>query len=246
MQLIRIGNGSALNPKKTNSSFMVIGDKCNMLIDCGYNVYPVLKAEHKVNNRLKYIFITHMDDDHIGSLRALMYDLYFIHKTVPAIICCDEVYDKLRVYLEDHNSLMNNGTKEPAELCTFISLLYDIEYGLDLNHNLEKDDKFTIRIFKNKHFQAGSGISIYSHKTKNGISITGDTVPCEEIAEEFAYMTAKCNKYTMFHDYSNWDAPAMQVHACKTSIEKAYTSKMIKKLKYYHNDAVVNRKTIFF
>lgn len=246
MKLYRVGNGSALNPKKTNSSFMVFGDKANMLIDCGYNVYQKLEAEYKVNDKLKYIFITHMDDDHIGSLRALMYDLYFKHKTIPTIICCDDVYDKLKIYLKDHTGVMKDGNKEPAELFTFISLLYDRDYRIDLNYTLENDNKFSIRIFKNKHFQAGSGISIVNHKTMNGISITGDTIPCENIAEEFELMTTRCKKYTMFHDHSNWNEPSMQVHACSDSLIKCYKPKMVSRLKFYHNDAIVNKKTIEF
>ena len=242
MRLYRLGNGSALNPKKTNSSFMVFGDKANMLIDCGYNVYQKLEAEYKVNDKLKYIFITHMDDDHIGSLRALMYDLYFKHKTIPTILCCDDVYDRLKVYLEDHTGVMKNYNKEPEILFNMVSLINDRPYNIDLNNYTD----FTIKTFENKHFQSGSGISMFNYATHNGISITSDTIPCENIAEEFELMTTRCKKYTMFHDYSNWNEPAMQVHACSDSIIKCYQPKMVSRLKFYHNDAIVNKKTIEF
>lgn len=242
MQLHIIGNGSALKPQNTNSSFMVVGDKCNMLIDCGYNVYPKLKATDKVNDKLKYIFITHMDDDHIGSLRALMYDLYFNHKTVPRLICSATLEEQLSNYLKPHTSVVKNYVKEPEILFEIIPLHFDYKIGLDLNN----EDQFSIKLFKNKHFQPGSGISIFNEVTKNGISITGDTIPCKTIAEEFAYMTSICKNYTMFHDFSNWNAPAMQVHACSDSIIDEYPANMVSRLKYYHNDATVNKKILEF
>ena len=242
MRLYRLGNGSALNPKKTNSSFMVFGDKCNMLIDCGYNVYRRLEAEYKVNDKLKYIFITHMDDDHIGSLRALMYDLYFKHKIIPTIICSVTLEEELSNYLKSHTGVMRNYAKEPEMLFEIIPLHFDYKCNLDLNY----ENQFSIKLFKNKHFQPGSGISMFNKVTQNGISITGDTIPCEAIAEEFAYMTGICKKYTMFHDYSNWNEPSMQVHACNDSIIKCYQPKMVSRLKFYHNDAIVNKKTIEF
>lgn len=242
MRLYRVGNGSALNPKKTNSSFMVFGDKANMLIDCGYNVYQKLDKEYKVNDKLKYIFITHMDDDHIGSLRALMYDLYFKHKTIPIIICSITLEEELSNYLKPHTGVMRDYAKEPEILFEIISLHFDEKCGLDLNY----EDQFSIKLFKNKHFQSGSGISIFNEVTKNGFSITGDTIPCKSIQHEFEYMNNLCKNYTMFHDFSSWNEPSMQVHACSDSIINEYPANMVSRLKYYHNDEIVNKKILEF
>jgi len=68
INFIQLGNGSALNPEMTNSSFLVKNDKQYMLVDCGYNVFTELYKNKDVLNSITHICITHMDDDHIVPL----------------------------------------------------------------------------------------------------------------------------------------------------------------------------------
>ena len=103
INFIQLGNGSALNPDMTNSSFLVKNNKQYMLIDCGYNVFSKLYKNKDVLNEITHICITHMDDDHIGSLRALMYYLYFKQGVVPTIICDKSIEFQLKTYILDHS-----------------------------------------------------------------------------------------------------------------------------------------------
>ena len=238
MKLIQIGNGSALNPLNTNSSFLVVGEKCNMLIDCGYNVYQELIKNYKKEYKdIRYIFITHMDDDHIGSLRALMYDLYFKHSVMPTLVFSVDIEKKIKKYLKNHKGLVKNYKKNDSILFSTLTIFpsYPRDY---FNIKLDEiEDGWEINVFKNKHYQKGSGISFVNKHKKLGFSITGDTVPCESIEREFYEMKSIAgNKYIMFHDFSNWNCQEKQVHACKDSIEKTYQKEMIEKLKYYHNN----------
>lgn len=245
MKFTQIGNGSALVPVNTNSSFAITGTKHSMLIDCGTNVYAKLYKDYPLDiKKFKYIFITHMDDDHIGSLRSFMYHLYFKCNVKPCIIVDESLKEDMLHYLKDHKGLVVNYQKDNSiELFEFITI-NDNDYT-----NIDLDNKDTIGIssFKNKHFQSGSGISIVNFSKCTGVSITGDTVPCKEILDEFNMMTLKCsNFYKMYHDFSSWNQPSMQVHSCRSAMELMYPKAMIKKLKLYHNDSMIKPRQFEF
>ena len=91
MRIRQLGNGGAFHFKQINTSFLISldnyddGDVDNgtkLLFDCGRNVVDKLdelaeKEEFNYSN-LKYVYISHMDDDHIGSLKSLIYYMFFM------------------------------------------------------------------------------------------------------------------------------------------------------------------------
>lgn len=231
MVFIQLGNGSALNPININSSFLIEGSDSSLLIDCGYNVYRNLFSLYNYK-KIRYIYITHMDDDHIGSLRALMYDLYFNCGIIPTIIVDQSLYYEMSKYLEMHTGVVEGGIKKRKKLYD----LHVVSTKAISKLTLGLNDILWYRTFKNLHYQNGAGISFWSNKTRNAASITGDTVPCHNIVDEFDSMSSNGFNYTMYHDFSNWNEPSKQVHSCKDSIKESYPTGMIEKLKYYHND----------
>ena len=76
-----LGTGSAFIPENTNTSFLLLNGK--ILVDCGYNVFQKLMSDYKrqLAKELRYVFITHGHDDHIGSLQTLIYYNEFIRKS---------------------------------------------------------------------------------------------------------------------------------------------------------------------
>ncbi|RMG27416.1 MAG: ribonuclease Z [Bacteroidetes bacterium] len=71
MQIKFIGTGGAFDHEYGNSSALVSMSGKHILIDCGYNVYPRL-AEKQVVDLIDYIVITHLHDDHAGSLATAL------------------------------------------------------------------------------------------------------------------------------------------------------------------------------
>ena len=104
LQLKQIGNGSAFNAIDCNSSFLVKMENDLMLFDCGYSVYPTLikldkKGEISLKD-LKYVYITHLDDDHIGSLKTLIYYQYFVNKITTKLIFDKGIYKDMDSYIK--------------------------------------------------------------------------------------------------------------------------------------------------
>ena len=233
INFIQLGNGSALNPDMTNSSFLVKGNNKYILVDCGYNVFSELFKNKDILNNITHICITHMDDDHIGSLRALMYYLFFKQGVVPTIICDKSIEFQLKTYLLDHSGTVKNYAKVPTKLFELISL----DTNFDFFFRFETQN-ISINTFASKHYQNGSGFTIVDTYNHSAISITGDTIACKSVLDEYN----KCKhhirfaKYKMYHDYSAWDEPDMNVHACASNIANMYPKDMIDDICFYHND----------
>lgn len=84
--------------EKNNSAYYEIEDKL-ILIDCGYTVFNELKRKFDFS---KYndinVIITHLHNDHAGSLSQLILFLWFIHhKKVTVISKCSKIEDYLDI-----------------------------------------------------------------------------------------------------------------------------------------------------
>ncbi len=67
MQILFLGTGGAFDPEYGNSAAMVICNGKTYLIDCGFTVYGTLK-KFDLFNRIDYVLLTHLHNDHTGSL----------------------------------------------------------------------------------------------------------------------------------------------------------------------------------
>jgi len=95
-----IGTGGAFNTDKTNSSFLVHLKGTKILVDCGYNVFPYLKQKkHSLLDELDIVAITHLDDDHIGSLRSLIFYRWFIVGKKTTITANKKILKDLKTFL---------------------------------------------------------------------------------------------------------------------------------------------------
>lgn len=79
MQIKFLGTGGAFEPAYGNSAAVVEFQKENLLIDAGFTVYPKL-IELNLWHKLDYILLTHLHNDHCGSLANLLLHCFFYGK----------------------------------------------------------------------------------------------------------------------------------------------------------------------
>ena len=136
----------------------------------------------------------------------------------------------------DHTGVLKDYAKVPTKLFELIALEtnYDLFFRFG-NQNI------SINTFANKHYQPGSGFTIADPIKLSAVSITGDTIACYDVLKEYnrCINDIRFKKYKMYHDYSNWNEPSMNVHACSSNIVAMYPKEMIDDLCFYHNDAVI-------
>lgn len=95
-----IGAGGAHDIHLGNSAALLKWESKHFLIDCGFTVYPRL-VQHRLIESIDAVLITHLHDDHIGSLSAFLYHRHFISKKspVPVLAGPSELRQKLTIYL---------------------------------------------------------------------------------------------------------------------------------------------------
>jgi len=95
-----VGAGGAHDLTWGNSAALLTWEGRTYLIDCGFTVYPRLFEKGLVET-IDAICLTHLHDDHIGSLSALLYHRHFLSRLppVPVLVGTPELYAKLYTYL---------------------------------------------------------------------------------------------------------------------------------------------------
>jgi hypothetical protein len=232
LKILQLGNGGAFSPENTNSSFLIeLGvDKKYLLFDCGYNVFLALLTKHKNGiidlTKLQYVYISHMDDDHIGSLKSVIYYMYFKFGITLNILSNDHTVFE---YLYDMTDNSNNNYTDGE----WRSVQYFNKYK---DSRIENYTWFTIA---GLHSKPCYGLVIEG--PFSNLCITGDTKAVNTFETVITRLSnISMNPTIIFHDYSNWDNEPNQVHACKTDIEKQYSKKFRDSLHYYHNDEPFN------
>ena len=235
----QLGNGTAFEPKETNSSFLIDIDGNYILFDCGYNVFEELLDLHKANeinlNNLHIIFISHIDDDHIGSLKSLCYYLYFNFNITPMVI--GNLEQQGISYLDDLTENCAHNYYKDGEW--FDHNFVDLDYDFKINSHVLSGTGFSIKsIGETNHSKLCYGLMVTGPESI--LYITGDTKAHKPI-ELICKKIAKADKQLIiFHDYSKWNDEANNVHACDQDIERVYSPEFSKCLNYYHHGGDFN------
>ncbi|ALI98317.1 MBL fold metallo-hydrolase [Rufibacter tibetensis] len=100
-----LGTGGAFDIDYGNSAALVEFKDQTILLDCGFTVYPTLR-KHQLTRGITYILLTHLHNDHTGSLaNILLHCYYFNTHCRPTILYPDddfrdELYEFLRFQLQ--------------------------------------------------------------------------------------------------------------------------------------------------
>lgn len=97
MKIQFVGTGGAFDVAQGNSAALISFQCQTILIDCGYAVYPKLQQLNLVES-LDAVLITHLHDDHIGSLTTLIFHRYFLANRKTTILVPDK---KMRTILDN-------------------------------------------------------------------------------------------------------------------------------------------------
>jgi hypothetical protein len=228
IKIKQLGNGGAFDFDKTNSSFLIESDKDTyFLFDCGYSVYAELRRQDSSNeidlNKLKYIYISHMDDDHMGSLKTLIYYMYFILKKRVMIIAVKEVFTALKSYLSDIDGYVENCIKIEDSLFN----------TRELKLEKLKLDSFIISPVETYHFKPCYGLE-FRYETDELVYffISGDTKANDNFQKMLDWDVLAFG----FHDFSHWDNFEQQVHCCEYDFDKTYIHSSNKIIKYHTGD----------
>ena len=101
MKIKFLGTGGAFDYKYGNSSMWIEFRGKKILVDCGNSVYRKLR-ETELANHVDYILITHLHDDHVGSLNStILHHKYFLDPPRKAriIIPSPEFQDQLAWFI---------------------------------------------------------------------------------------------------------------------------------------------------
>lgn len=229
MRYKQLGNGSAFNTEMVNSSFIVEESGKQLLIDCGYNVFTELRRLETLGEldlkQLRRVYITHMDDDHMGSIKSLLYYRFFVLGETTTVYTSNDLYGEVNNYLKDINGSVQDNRKVKSEICKI--------------KPLEKLDFYGTKVVTTDthHYQKCRGI--FFEGNNSILYITGDTKACEEIKNTIHDILNYGGRFKIFHDFSNFNDESRQVHACKTDVERVY-GELNKHITWYHNDKEFN------
>jgi hypothetical protein len=268
MIIQQIGNGGAFDFESVNSSFLInigtLKKPSYILFDCGHSVFAELRGMEKdgteIIKYIDYIYISHFDDDHDGSLKTLGYYRYFMLNLTTKLLVTPLVKE-LAKRLQGINSQIKFGEKIPADIFKFESNI--------IYQNGEERKIYRYNCIKCSHHVDGYGLVLGELpdevlEYRSMIYISGDTkvnkysneiiqmmlenkqdieeIEATEVGNNF--LKEFKDSYIIFHDYSEWDAYDQQTHTCKQDFEKYY-SKAIEggiEINKYHNNKEFNKE----
>lgn len=149
-----LGNDSGFGPKN-NSAYIEIENKI-IIIDCGFTVFQELQKKFDFN---KYdeidVIITHLHNDHAGTLSQLILYIYFIYnKKVNVISQCEKIKEYLDITGTPQNAYILKKECKNIEFIKTEHVKYLDAYGFKLNIDGKKiiytGDTNTLEPFKNQ------------------------------------------------------------------------------------------------
>lgn len=116
MNIKFLGTGGAFDTDYLNSAALLEFKEMHLLVDCGFTVFPVLVKKNLVQ-KVDHILLTHLHNDHSGSLANLLLYKSIIEKAPkPVIIYPSESFrQQLYRFLEIQ-------VKEPEKYAEFVPL----------------------------------------------------------------------------------------------------------------------------
>jgi hypothetical protein len=247
MKILQLGNGTALDYNSVSPSFLIdlTGEEDYLLFDCGYNVVKTLYDKNIDISKINHVFISHTHEDHIANLMQFIYLRIFEYQKFTKIFVGNKdtyniLYDlflkNLKVLLSSNvESFFNSSYIGLIEINDFKRLYFTVN---------EPYENFKVyigmQILKTNHqILESSGLIIFDEYSEDKIAlcITGDTKAYSFIEKQIeSFFKEKYpDKIVIFHDYSKFNKPSRNPHACDNDIESEYSEKFRNSLNYYHH-----------
>jgi ribonuclease BN (tRNA processing enzyme) len=244
-----LGLGGAFDD--SNSSFVIYSNEDDLkkpnnsvLFDCGSLIFnKIKKKDYVINN----VFISHLHDDHIGSLMSLIYYNYYVLGGVKTkIYSAPNIEKKLKIYLElvkintEYDAEKGNVPAEKVVFC-------DVKEIGKLLSDISSANIETSSVSGYHGNIENYGLSIKNKTTKNNLIISGDTKANLNMVEKIKTGVKEGLFVNILHDYSLWDNPDKNIHMCASDY-RLYLDNLINyigkyKFYFYHN-AEANKKAI--
>lgn len=114
MQIKFLGTGGAFDVDYLNSAAKLHFREKHILIDCGFTVFPTLVHKNLIQ-RVDHIILTHLHNDHCGSLATLLLYKHIIEKKPRPIILYPSEQFKQQLY-----TLLELQLKNPDKYAEFV------------------------------------------------------------------------------------------------------------------------------
>jgi len=220
MKVKQLGNGGGFDFHMANSSFLIESNNHTILFDCGFNIMDRLKSDSNIKiEDINDVYISHMDEDHVGNLKMFIYWRYFIHKKRTNVICHRGLEIDIINYLKNMESEFIGCRTVDAYMFDILTIGSESDSVIYPDFNIKATDCF--------HGKLITHGAIFYVKNKS-VFISADTKASSYIEK----VSKDCD--LIFHDFSNWDFVTRNVHTCKTDFELEYTSKYKSKVIKYH------------
>ncbi|MBU0553827.1 MBL fold metallo-hydrolase [Myxococcota bacterium] len=95
MICVPLGVGDAFSERHYSTSFAVLSDGVDLLIDCPHPMRRMLHAADLSARRFAGVILTHLHGDHVSGLESFAFFNYFVLKQRLKIIACPAVLDAL-------------------------------------------------------------------------------------------------------------------------------------------------------
>lgn len=116
MQIKFLGTGGAFDTDYRNSAALLEFRDIHILIDCGFTVFPTL-VEKDLVRKVEYILLTHLHNDHCGSLANLLLYKHIIEKSPRPVILYPSEQFRQQVY-----QFLQIQVKDPEKYVEFVPL----------------------------------------------------------------------------------------------------------------------------
>jgi len=244
----QLGNGNAFAPECVNTSFTLFDD--TILVDCGYNVFQYLKCVDKDNilDKLQHVFITHIHNDHIGSLMTLAYYNEFVRRKPLEIRLPADVYEFLEPLIEKGIQEYPTGDAKRFKYNRFYKIMSKIKTETIVIKQYQAIGVKSITRKNHGNFYNTSYIFHYFNESKMKdyiIVISGDMQADKKLEEELnetIHTIHRDNiKVLVFHDYFKNRYPGC-IHATDYDINHIYSEEFKDKMIKVHTGETENSK----
>lgn len=116
MQIKFLGTGGAFDTDYLNSAAVLAFRGIHLLIDCGFTVFPALVKKNLVQ-KVSHILLTHLHNDHSGSLANLLLYKSIVEHSKPLVILYPSEHFKQQIV-----KFLELQVKDPEKYATFVPL----------------------------------------------------------------------------------------------------------------------------